>query len=229
MAREWCLVTEFVSPWAAEILGGALEREDIDAEVDESETRVWCYADTRARAVALSERLRRIVSELDLAPLLVEGPMLRVWYERYHRYVDPAAPHEDPDTRETWIESELPPDQVWWRVRLQLVSVIDFRRVRRQLPVLLRPVLGDGDRYIDLGARDRADAEETASRATQLAGVESAETAEIRGRVRRWLIRQRLSGNYAEPGGSPDAEPGGYAYSDLGGGDGGDGNGGDGG
>jgi len=141
--------------------------------------------------------------------------MVRRWSEARHRYVDPEAPDEDPDTQEVWIDSAIAPQEVSWRVGLALESVFDFRLVRRQLPQLQRPVIGTGNRYIDLGVADRFDADEVASRAEALTGVRSAETAEISGRLRRWLVRQRLAGNYAV--GSDGSGPG-YGYSDLGGG-----------
>ena len=81
----------------------------------------------------------------------------------------------------------------------------------------------DGTMHIDLGATDQIDADDIASRAATLAGVLSAEPAEIRGRLRRWHVRQRLAGNYAVGG---DGSSPGYGYADFGaGGDGGSGGG----
>ena len=76
---------------------------------------------------------------------------------------------------------------------------------------LRRPIVASGNRTIDLGARDLADAEDGAARAVALDGVAAAHTVEVRGWLRRWWIRQRLAGNYAE--GAYD-EPTGYAYGD---------------
>jgi uncharacterized membrane protein YgcG len=158
--------------------------------------------------------------------MLQSDPMIRRWDQARHRYVDPGAPDEDPDTREVWIDSELDPSKVRWRVRLELSTVFEFRRVRRQLPTLRRPVVGTGHQYVDIGARDLADAEAVIARASAFEGVATAHADEIRGRLRRWLVRQKLAGNYA----TDDSGPG-YGYGDLGGGsgDGGGGGGGDGG
>src|SRR5438105_2733789 len=135
--------------------------------------------------------------------------MMRIWNEKHYRYVDPAAPDEDPDTRETWIESELGPDEVRWQVRLELSSVFEFRRVRAELPALGRPVIGTGNRHIDIGVRDFADAQEFGARALALEGVAAAHPSEIRGRYRRWLIRQQLAGNYSV---EIDGSESGYGY-----------------
>jgi hypothetical protein len=90
---------------------------------------------------------------------------------------------------------------------------------------LRRPVIGTGNTTIDVGATDAADATAVARAASGFDGVKSVDVAEIRGRVRRWLLRQHLAGNYA-----PGRDGGGsvYWHADVGGhhgGGGGDGGG----
>jgi hypothetical protein len=114
-------------------------------------------------------------------------------------------------------------------VRVEIASVFAHRRVREQLPELRRPVIGGGDRHIDLGAADEADADRTAQRARTFEGVATVSSEAIKGRLRRWWLRQRLSRNYgAGPEGPrydyPDG--GGHHGSDGGGDSGGGGNGG---
>ena len=84
------------------------------------------------------------------------------------------------------IDADLLPHEVTWRVRLDVASVFVFRSVRRELPALRRPVIGEGNAHIDLGARDQLDGTETAQRAAALPGVLKATPSPIRGRLRRW-------------------------------------------
>jgi hypothetical protein len=135
-------------------------------------------------------------------------PTVRVWNDRHHRYVDPGHPDKDPDGRDVEIDSDVDPADVRWRVRLELDSVFEFRRVRRQLPKLRRPIAGTGNRSIDLGATDEADAAAVGATARGLDGVKRVETVEIRGRLRLWMLRQRLAGNYV-----PDFDGSGPRYS----------------
>jgi hypothetical protein len=223
--REWAIVVETLSRRAARGLGKELTAEGLDVDVEASQARVWCFDATEGGALALRDLVLRL-AEHRPEPTLQGPPMVRVWNEQHNRYVDPEAQDEDPDTREVWIDSQISPDEIRWQVRLELRSVFDFRRVRRQLPGLHRPVIASGNRHIDLGVRDLADAEATAARASALEGVAIAEPRRIRGRMRRWLLRQRLAGNYAldAHGSGP-----GYGFPDLGGGGGGGGDGGGGG
>jgi len=68
--------------------------------------------------------------------------------------------------------------------------------VRLALPRLERPILAERNRYIELGARDEEDARQMAVSAREL-DVKRTSVSEIRGRLRRWRLRQRLAGNYA--------------------------------
>jgi hypothetical protein len=195
--REYVVVAETVSPEAARRLGGWLKAEGLsDVEVEAKRARVWCFF---TRQVAAQDIHHRVVSAAHRTaePTLQGSPHLRVWSEERHRYVDPATPDEDPDTRQLWVDSDLVPADVCWRVRLTLESVWDFRKVRRQLPALRRPIIANGNKHIDLGAKDRADAEQVTTHASAIDGVATVEACEIRGRLQRWLIRKRLAGNYA--------------------------------
>jgi hypothetical protein len=221
VAREWAVVLDMSSRSAARSFGRGLRDENLDVDIEWA--RIWCFADTEEGAIAARDLVLRLAERASERSLQVL-PMVRRWSEERHQYVDPEAPNEDPDMRDVWIESAIAPEKVTWQVRLTLESVFDFRRVRRQLPRLQRPVIATGNRHIDLGVVDRIDADDIASRALTLGGVRRAQSTEIRGRLRRWLVRQRLASNYAvdSDGSSP-----GYGYADFGGG--GDGGGGGGG
>jgi hypothetical protein len=223
--RDWCVVADAVSLRAADHLGRMLVTAGFDVDVQSSQARVWCFGDDEHQAREIKERMLELI---DGEPLLQIDPMIRAWNEERHMYVDPEAPDLDPDTEEIWIDSDLEPGEITWRVRLALASVFEFRRVRPQLPQLRRPVIAEGNSTIDLGARDRNDAEAVAARAAALKGVVSADPTEIRGRLQRWLVRQHLAGNYSVSvdGSGPGYDYGGFLGDGGWGGDGGGGHGG---
>jgi hypothetical protein len=195
--REWCLVIDAVSSKAAKQIGDALGDQNLDLEVDANHARVWCFAQSEDAIRGICGEIREALLRASLWEQAIQSGRLREWSERHHRYVNPEHPDEDPDSGEVWIDSDLDLDEIRWRVRLQLASVFEFRRVRRQLPVLHRPVIGTGNKHIDLGARDAGDAEEVARAAGSIDGVSSVRESEIRGRIERWMLRQRLAGNFA--------------------------------
>jgi hypothetical protein len=219
--RDWCLVLETVSSEAASLLGDALEADGVDVDIERHHARVWCFAEDEEQLRQVEQLVDRAVEEQQL---LQRPPLVRVWSPSHHHYVDPANPDEAPHTGEVWIGSDLEPREIRWRVRLELESVFEFRRVRRQLPALSRPVIHTGNRTIDLGARDPDDAQSLAERAIGLEGVASTHASELKGWFARWIVRQRVAGNYAT---GPDGSgPGGYDFSGLGWGDSGGGGGG---
>src|SRR3954469_16629111 len=138
MSREWAIVLDATSSAAAGELAELLAADGIDIDADESNARVWCFAADEEQAVAARERIRALVGQL-ARPMLQVPPMLRVWSATHYRYVDPAAPDDDPDFRSVSIDSDIEPEEIRWRVRLELDLVFEFRRVRRELPSLRRP------------------------------------------------------------------------------------------
>jgi hypothetical protein len=195
--RDWCLVLDAVSRGAARDLSDFLEAEGVDVDVDAGLARVWCFADDADQLRQVERRVDEVLRAHAKKVALEVEPSPRVWSAKRHRYVDPESPDEDPDTGDAWIDSAVAPDQITWIVRLELMSVFEFRRVCRQLPHLHRPVLGVGNQHIEIGVVDQADAEDVGREALALEGVAQVKTREIRGRFRRWLVRQRLAGNYA--------------------------------
>jgi len=211
--REWCLVIDAVSSKAARQIGHALRDRKLDLEVEASQARVWCFAQSEDSIRGGSEEIRQALVQASLWETAIQSGHLRVWSEQRHRYVDPERPDEDPESGEVWIESDLDLSEIRWRVRLELASVFEFRRVQRQLPKLHRPVVGTGNNHIDLGATDATDAAAVATAAQVLDGVSSAAPSEIRGRLERWRLHQRLAGNFAS---APDGSGPGFAF-DFGG------------
>jgi len=206
--RDWCIVLDALSFKDARRIGRVLRGRQLDVELEsrrkwttpqasrpKPKPRVWCYAYSEAAIRSLAEEIRETLLRASLWEALQSEPRVWVWNEHLHVYVDPEHPDENPDS------DDLDPDEIRWRVRLELERVSEFRRVRRQVPKLQRPVIDTGPRHIDLGATDASDAEEVARAARALDGVYSATPSEIRGRLQRWLLRQHLVGNYAPPSG----------------------------
>jgi hypothetical protein len=196
--REWCLVIDALSAEDARDIGDALSHLGLDLEVDQggrspSKPRVWCFGESEAAVRKLASEIRQTLMDASMWEVVMWG-RIWVWNEQLHLYVDPAHPDEDPDA------GDLDPDEIRWRVRLDTASVSDCRRVRRQVPRLLRPVIETGLRHIDIGAADARDAEEVARVARALRGVSSATPSEL-GRLQRWWLRERLLGNYIPPDG----------------------------
>ena len=187
--REWCPVIDAVSAEAADRIALALRDQRLDPEVEDREARVLCFADGEAEVRWLAGDVRHRLLQASLWNRTVRAGHLLVWSEQLHRYVDP----EHPD--EGLYCGDVEVDEIRWRVRLELTSVFESRRVRKELPRLQQRVIGAGPRHIDLAATDASDAEEIARAVRGLARVSSAAPSEL-GRLERWWLLQRTSGNY---------------------------------
>jgi hypothetical protein len=166
-----------------------LREQQLDLEVEDREARVLCFAVSEAAIRGISRDVRQTLEGASLWNGAVRFGHLRVWSDEEHRYLDPEHPDED------LYGGDLDPDEIRWRVRLELTSVFEVRHVRKELPRLQQRVLGTGPKHIDLGATDERDAEEIANAARALEGVSSA-TPSALGRRQRWWLRQQRSGNY---------------------------------
>lgn len=187
--REWCLVIDAVSSEAADRIGVALRDRHLDLEVEGHEARVLCFAESEVEVRRLSEDVRDSLQGASLWRGTVRSGRLLVWSEQLHRYAD----SDHPDQGLYCGEGDV--EEIRWRVRLQLTSVFESRRVRKELPKLQQRVIGIGPRHIDLGATDASDAEAIVRAVQGLGGVSSAAPSEL-GRVERWWLLQRTSGNY---------------------------------
>ena len=196
--RDWCLVIDAESAEAAGRIGDALRDQPLDLEVEDREARVLCFAENETEVRRLAGEVRHRLQQASLWDKTVRAGHLLVWSEQLHRYVNP----DDPDEGLYGGGPGLDLDGIRWRVRIQLASVFASGRVRKELPGLQQRVIGTGPRHIDLGATDESDAEEVAEAARALDGVSSATPSEL-GRLERWWLLQRKSGNYAvqPPGG----------------------------
>src|SRR5215831_5032249 len=188
--REWCLVIDAVSSEAADRIGVALRDQQLDLEVEDREARVLCFAVSETEARRLAGDVRHSLQQASLWGGTVRSGHLLTWNEQLHRYADPEHPEEG-----LYCGDETDLDEIRWRVRLELTSVFESRRVRKELPKLQQRVIGTGPRHIDLGATDASDAEEIARTVRGLGGVASVTPSEL-GRLERWWLLQRSSGNY---------------------------------
>lgn len=184
--REWCLVIDAVSAEAADRIGLALRDQQLDLEVEDREARVLCFSDGETEVRRLAGEIRHRLLQASLWDGTVRSGHLLVWSEPLHRYVDP----EHPD--EGLYCSDLDLGEIRWRVRLELASVLESRRVRKALPRLQARVIGSGPRHLDLGATDRSDADEIARAVRTLDG---------------WPRLHRLSSGGWNVGGSVNARP----------------------
>ena len=197
--REWCLVIRTFTPEDARRVCDALGDRQLDLEVEVGDARVLCFAESEPAIRWVAEEIRQTLLGASLWQGVVRSGHAWVWSDQLHRYVDPQHPGE------SLYSGMIDPDEIRWRVRLDVASVHDYPRVRRELRTFRSPVIETSwPRHIDLGATDASDAEEVARAGRTLTGVTAATPSEIRGRLERWLIRQHLLGNYAEtpPGAS---------------------------
>jgi len=196
--RDWCLVIDAESSEAAGRIGDGLRDQQLDLEVEDREARVLCFAENETEVRRLAGEVRHRLQQASLWDKTVRSGHLLVWSEQLHRYVNP----EHPDEGLYGDDRGLDLEGIHWRVRIQLASVFASGRVRKELQGLQQRVIATGPRHIDLGATDASDAEEVARTARALEGVSSATPAEL-GRLERWWLLQRKSGNYAvqPPGG----------------------------
>jgi hypothetical protein len=115
---------------------------------------------------------------------------VRCWDEEMQWYVDPDAPDEPAEPQ------ELGPI-VQYRVRVR------FERFRDRTGVkAIRPyaVINEGLHYVDFLAENDVNAQSIAMEARGEPGVRGVSVDPIKGWFRRWLLRQRLAGNYGSWG-----------------------------
>ena len=195
MADDWCVAVEAASPAAAEAAEELLKLYRLD--VESTGERVLCFAESRDRATTLARRISVILRESPYPDELGE-PRVQRWSGELQHYADAETPGEDP------AQSDLDPGEIRWRVRVELESFFDHWKVRRRLRPLARPEYRSGRRFVDLGAFDEDDARSIAMQARDLDGVHDAVPSPIHGWFERWLVRQRLVGNYGDGwGGGP--------------------------
>jgi len=113
----------------------------------------------------------------------------------YFVYAD--APHGYKRTQKA-VEAVVSSDQIRWLVSVRPASAFVWREVRAELAGRGRPVIDETNTAIRVGAADEEDARSLIADLVSVESVGGAE-AERLGRLRRWLLREALIGNYAGP------------------------------
>ena len=186
MSREWC-----VRLW---IRGGATidERDRVevnlaDFDVQRDGDALDVFGGTRS----ILDDVRRTLRSCD-ALEYVELLELGEWSEVRHRYVFDG--DEEPPS--------FPADEMFWAVTLGPVGAFDWMALRDYAKSTGRPIVNEPERGVELGAFDEEDATAFAADAEAQPFVGRTSIRKL-GRVERWLLRERLLGNYAGDGGDP--------------------------
>jgi hypothetical protein len=225
MARDSCLVLRTLSGADAREIERLLKADGLDVE-RESEA-VWIFVtgtNPRRRRKNLRNTRRLVTRALRRAGVdrAIAVSEVQVWNEERDEYV-PIDHHGQLLDDEDWLASDLAPNEITHVVEIVPAGAFRLKELRRDLRQLRRPLLRGGLRHFDLGARDADDARRLATRAETFSAVKSARPKAL-GRIQRWVLHQRLLGNYS-------SDPGDYVYyqGDVGAGNGGGAGGGNGG
>ena len=217
--RDWRLVIDVNIGGSPKQIRRALKSR---FDVDRADRTILCYGRGADDPAALTDAVLRALAEVDLEHVVIRPFRVERWSEQLLQYVDPEGPDEDEEA-DPWTASQIAPHEIHWVVRVKPVSVFEERRVRREVRARGRPTTARTSDGFEVGARNRADAHGLAIDLGDVPQVASA-TPRSLGRLQRWLLRQRLVGNYWSASGDY------FFYHDGGvGGDGGGGGGGDGG
>jgi hypothetical protein len=218
MDRDWRLVIDINVGGLPKDVLAALER---DFDVDREDRTILCYG-VGDDPSSLTDRVLRRLAEADLVHVVIRPFAVERWSEDERRYLDAETPDDEDDS---WSTSALSPGEIRWLVRVKPVSVFEERRARHEVRALGRPITGSTRSGFDVGAQDRDDAMALTVQLSDLPHVASA-TPRSLGRLRRWLFRQRLLGNYWSESGEYFTYHDGGFLGGEGGGAGGDGGGG---
>jgi len=187
VAREWCVFVDAASPEAASAAADLLSLYRLEAE--STGEAVLCFAESRERAETLARRVEVLLQEAPYPDELGDA-QVRGWDEEVQRYVDTDAPDE-PDEPQ-----QLAP-ALQYRVRVRFERFHDRSGVKA-----IRPdaVIDEGLHHVDFLAEDDVDAQSIAMQARGEPGLQGVSVDPIKGWFRRWLLRQRLAGNYSGSG-----------------------------
>jgi hypothetical protein len=208
MSREWQIELK-IAPDApyddADLVWYALEMAGIEFEYEGDV--IFVYVDAAHSPKRAKQRILHAMRDAGI-PRVLETPLRAYkWDPQRNLYVDPSLQAGAP------VEPEV--GEIGWMVRVRPRDVWAERDLRAHIATLGRPVIGEEQRWIEIGVVDEADAEEVAPRLGELAETSEVSTKRLR-RLERWLVRERLRGNYAYGGAEG---PYGTDIGNLGGGD----------
>jgi len=188
VSREW-RISVVLPGWGGQSIEaclGSLEQGGLDVERDGD--HVCVFVDAPHSVKRVEKQVLHVLHEHEFASL--ERILLKAerWDAELDNYVDPEHPEGDPGPA-------VSPDQIGWLVGVLPCDVSRAAKVRQVLKERRRMILNEHHGWIDVAARDEADAEQLIDEMEALPEVNTTRTRRL-GWFARWRLRQRLLGNY---------------------------------
>lgn len=194
--EEWRLSFEIgQAKQLDEIIEAAGAETSDDVDIHRRGTQILVYARTEEGIRAAEQSLSRLLA---LRGISVLSTLTR-WNPGGERWQDPALPVEPPRRVIGWDWAEL--GELGWEVRVRTQSRDEAERLVKQLQSDGHPTTSDGSKRLMAGVRDESEARALAEELRLEAPLATILVRPL-SRWRRWLIRQRLLGNYAGGGGA---------------------------
>jgi hypothetical protein len=163
-----------------------------DFDWDGAEYRV--YDDAPHNPKRLRKALMHALHQSEASDAVLLPLAVGIWDEADERYIFPGVVEAEPEAAP---EPAVPLDSIGWCVRVSAASAFEWRTLRLELDRRGRTVIGEPEHAYEVGALDEADATAFARDLKTLACVGEVAITPL-GRLRRWLVRERLLGNYAD-------------------------------
>jgi hypothetical protein len=205
--EEWRLIFD-VGKWNARaVIEEAADRAIEDVDIHRRGAQILVYASSEG---AIREAEKLVARLLEQRGLTTVSTLTR-WNPGAERWQEPRLPIEPPraDIGPEWVAL----GELGWEVRIRSQDGKEASRLARELSRAGRPTITGLGNRVTVGVADQVEASALADELRLEAPTARIETRPL-SRWRRWLIRQRVLGNYGEGGGG-----------DLGGDGGGDGGG----
>jgi hypothetical protein len=192
--EEWRLVFEVGDKWKTlALIEEAADQTPEDVDIHRRGDQLLVYA----RSEWAIQEAEKLISRLLELRGLTNASTLTRWNPGAERWQDPRLPIEPAD-------HDIGPDwaalgELGWEIRLRSQDAKEARRLAQELSGSGHPTItGLGNRMI-VGVADETEASALASELRLRAPTARIETRPL-SRWRRWLIRQRVVGNYAGGG-----------------------------
>jgi hypothetical protein len=193
VGREWRLVVECHD---ARKIERALEAADPEFDLERLDDVLYVYGDLPHRPRTMRRRFLAELERCGLEGTIAESIPVEWWNGHRHLYVSSG---RRAWTMGDWEHAEVRPDEVTWAVEVVGADVWHHEEAFRDLVERGRPPVGRTKRGWEVGALDETDAEELVAELLARSDVRSARARPL-GWFGRWLVRERLLGNYAGEG-----------------------------
>ena len=194
--EEWRLIFEVgEASRLGEVIEEALAETSDDVDIHHRGTQILVYAHTREGIRTAEQSLSRLLA---LQGISVDFTLTR-WNPGSEGWQDPSLPVEPPKRVIGWDWAEL--GELGWEVRVHTQSRDEAETLVKQLQSDGHPTTSDGFKRLMAGVRDESEARALAEKLRLEAPLATIVVRPL-SRWRRWLIRQRLLGNYAGGGGA---------------------------